>query len=75
LSRTKKQQYQLSQLASNLELEDSDTDGYNEVDVYVAYRRPTVVDENGDEPLSDYILDRLQDARMLAMAAYEKAHM
>lgn len=75
MSRTKKQQYQLSQLASNLELDDDDTDGYDDVDVYVAYRRPTVVDENGEEPLSDYVLDRLKTARILAMLAYNKAHM
>ena len=65
---------QQSQQASNLSLDDGDEDGYDEVDVYVAYRRPIVVDEDGDEPLSDYVLDRLKTARILAMLAYNKAH-
>jgi hypothetical protein len=66
--------HQPSQQASKFELDDSDTDGYDEVDAYVAYRRPTVVDEDGEEPLSDYVLDRLKAARILAMLAYNKAH-
>ena len=76
MSRTKKQQHQLlqSQQASNSELDEGDGDGYEEVDIHVAYRRPIVVDEDGDEPLSDYVLDRLKTARILAMLAYNKAH-
>jgi hypothetical protein len=68
-------QHQPSQQVSKFEIDDGDTDGYDEVDVYVAYRRPEIVDEDGDEPLSDYILDRLKTARILAMLAYNKAHM
>lgn len=72
LPKTKRQQQQL--LTRHI-IEDDDTDGYDEVDVYVAYRRPRIVDEDGEERLSDRVMDRLKTARMLAMLAYNKAHM
>lgn len=70
LSKTKKQQLQLHQQASNLVIDDDDDDdGIEITDCHVAYRRQSLVDDDGDEPLSNYVLDRLTDARMLALAA------
>ncbi len=75
LSRSKRQQYQLAhQPPSNRELDDSNEDDFEIPDFHVAYRRPTIVDEDGDEPLSDYVLDRLKTARMLAMMKYREVH-
>jgi len=73
LSRTKKQQllllqHQPSQQASDLDLCDSDSEDFEIQDLQVAYRRPVTVDEDGDEPLSNHVLDRLQDARELALS-------
>jgi len=56
-----------SPLASNRTVDD-DNEDFEIQDLYVAYRRPIIVDDDGDEPLNNYILDRLQDARMLALA-------
>jgi hypothetical protein len=74
LSRTKKQQllllrqHQPSQQASDLELCDDNNEDFEIQDVHVAYRRPVLVDDDGDQPLSSYVLDRLQDARELALS-------
>ena len=77
LSRT--QQRQLSLQRSNTsELEAGGDDGYDDIDLHIAYRRPTLVPcddtcNHQDEGLSDHIVFRLWLARQLAMRAYEKA--
>jgi hypothetical protein len=74
LSRTKKQQLQLlrqhqpSQQASDLDLCDDHNEDFELQEIHVAYRRPVMVDEDGDELLSNHVLDRLQDARELALS-------
>ena len=55
-----------SPLANN-HIDDDDDDDVT-LDIHVSYRRPIIVDDDGDQPLSNYILDKLQDARILALA-------
>jgi hypothetical protein len=63
---------QQPQLASDIE--DSDDDGYDEIDIYVAYRRPELVHEKTklDSDLSEHIKFRLWLARQLALAKYQE---
>jgi hypothetical protein len=74
LSRTKKQQllllrqHQPSQPASDLDLCDDHNEDFELQEIHVAYRRPVMIDEDGDEPLSSRVLDRLQAARELALS-------
>lgn len=71
LPKTKRQQ---QQLLTRHVVDDDDTDDYDDLDIYVAYRRPRITDEDGEEALSPRILDRLKTARMLAMLTYHKHH-
>jgi len=68
------QQRQLSLQRSNpSELDDDDDDGYDDIDLHVAYRRPNLIPcddrcQNHDEDeLSDYVLVRLAVARAKAL--------
>jgi len=74
------QQRLLNQLRSNpSELDDSDDDGYDDIDFQVAYRRPTLIlcDDKcdlQDEDLSDHIVFRLWLARQLALKKFNEVH-
>ena len=75
LPRTQKQQLQLHQQASNLEVDDDgDDSGIEITDVCVAYRRPRIAYDNDNDELSDYVIARLAIARKLAMAKYRELH-
>ena len=53
------------------DLEDNDDGGADEIDVYVAYRRPEVVDQPADEvDISEHARMRLFIARTLALKKY-----
>jgi hypothetical protein len=62
----------LTQLRSDLE--DSDYGDYDEVDIYVGYRRPELIKNKNidDEELSDYVKTRLLLARYLALKKYHE---
>ena len=73
-------QKQLSLQRSNPDkLEDSDDNGYDDIDLHVAYRRPTLIlcdddtcyDHDEDE-LSDHVLVRLAIARAKAVYRYRE---
>lgn len=69
--RLKKQLAQAHAIPSDLE--DDDDIGYDEIDIYVAYRRPEIVHDNPDkDELSPYITVRLALARAKAMAKYRE---
>ena len=78
MSRT--QQRQLSLQRSNTsELEAGDDDGYDDIDLHIAYRRPTLVPcddtcNHQDEGLSDHIIFRLWLARQLALKKFKEVH-
>ena len=78
LPRSKQKQLSL-QRNNPSEIDDDNDDGYNDIDLQVAYRRPTLVpcdfhcDHDQDE-LSDYVLVRLAVARAKAMAHYRTTH-
>lgn len=57
-------------LLSNLD--DGDDIVIDDEDLYIGYRRPELVKNIilDDDDLSDYVLDRLRQARELAMEAY-----
>lgn len=75
LPRTQKQQLQLHQQASNLDIDDNNDDDSIEItDVYVAYRRPKLVHDHEESELSDYVIKRLAMARELAMDKYRELH-
>ena len=58
-----------SPLASNHLVDDKDDDTDDIIlDMHVGHRRPMILDDDGEQQLSNYILDRLQDARILALA-------
>ena len=57
---------------SNQDINDNDNDSYDEVDFQVAYRRPKIIHDDADAPLSDYVLARLAKARELAMEKYRE---
>lgn len=64
---------QQHQLASDIE--DSDDDSYDDLNIYVAYRRPELVHKKtklDDGDLSEHIKFRLWLARQLAMAKYQE---
>ena len=83
LPRTKRQQFQLlSQPQSNYGIDDSDdSDGADDLDFHVAYRRPEIVkgsigyslDEDIDD-LPKHITDRLAQIRALALEKYREVH-
>jgi len=59
-------------------LDDGNNDGYDDIDLHVAYRRPTLIlcddkcyDHDEDE-LSDHVLVRLAIARAKAMNRYRE---
>jgi hypothetical protein len=80
LPRTKRQQHQLlSQPQVSNSADDSDDDEYDEVDLHVAYRRPTVIDksykfdlDNDDEELPTHITERLAQIRAMALEKYKE---
>lgn len=78
MSRT--QQRQLSLQRSNTsELEAGADDGYDDIDLHIAYRRPTLVPcddtcNHQDEGLSDHIIFRLWLARQLALKKFKEVH-
>ena len=76
LPRSKQKQLSL-QRSNPSKLDDSDDDGYDDIDLHVAYRRPTLIpcdlDCDQDE-LSDYVLVRLALARAKALARYQTIH-
>ena len=59
------------------EIDDGDDDGYDDIDLHVAYRRPTLIicdtkcNHNGEDELSDYVLVRLAVARAKALKQYQ----
>jgi hypothetical protein len=59
----------LTQLQLKSDLDEGDNDVYNEVDVYVGYRHPRLVD---NDDLDDRVLDRLRQAREKAMEKYRE---
>jgi hypothetical protein len=81
LPRTKRQQHQLlSQHRSNFGLDDSDDDYGEEIDFYVAYRRPNIVDRSivydldDDSELPTHITERLAQIRAMALEKYKEVH-
>ena len=71
LSRTKRQQTRLI----NHDIDDSDDDFGDELDFHVAYRRPELEEHDTDhDDVSDYVAERLAQARALAMAKYREIH-
>ena len=69
------------EVRSNLELEDSEDDGADEIDCHVAYRRPEVVTESyvydldsDDDDLPSHITERLAQIRALALEKYKEVH-
>jgi hypothetical protein len=77
LKRQLRQSQQKPQLLSNFGIDDND-DIIVDDDVTFGRNRQAkkfgnIVHED-DEPLSDYVMDRLAQARELAMEAYRKAH-
>jgi hypothetical protein len=68
LPRTQKRQ---QQLLSNSEVDDSDDDDWDEIDIFVAYRRPCLVKCDSSEELSDYVKFRLFLARQLALMKFD----
>ena len=76
LPRSKQKQLSL-QRSNPSKLDDSDDDGYDDIDLHVAYRRPTLIpcDLHCDrDELSDYVLVRLALARAKALARYRILH-
>ena len=72
-------QKQLSLLRSNPnEIDDGDNDGYDDIDLQVAYPRPNLIPCNDDcydhdeDELSDHVLVRLAIARAKAMNRYRE---
>ena len=55
------------------EIDDGDNDGYDDIDLHVAYRRPSLIPCDHDE-LSDYVLVRLALARAKALDRYRITH-
>jgi len=72
LPRSKQKQLSL-QRSNPSKLDDSDDDGYDDIDLHVAYRRPTLIPCDHDE-LSDYVLVRLALARAKALDRYRIIH-
>ena len=78
LPRTKRQQHQLlSQRRSDVD--DSDDEHGDEIDIFVAYRRPELVKIeynlfDDDEELPKHITDRLAQIRALALEKYKEVH-
>ena len=78
LSRT--QQRQLSLQRSNTsELEAGGDDGYDDIDLHIAYRRPNLVPcddtcNHQDDGLSDHIIFRLWLARQFALKKFKEVH-
>jgi len=77
LPRSKQKQLSL-QRSNPDEIDDGDDDGYNDIDLHVAYRRPSLIpcndqchDHDQDE-LSDHVLVRLAIARAKAMDRYRE---
>jgi hypothetical protein len=71
----KRLQKQLAQVQTPSNINDEDDDGYDEIDICVAYRRPEIVhdDSNTDEDeLSPYVTVRLAVARAKAMSRYRE---
>ena len=60
------------------ELEDSDDNGYDDIDLHVAYRRPNLVPcddtcyDHDEDELSDHVLVRLAIARAKAVDRYRE---
>ena len=73
LSRTQKH---LQALLAPSEAEDGDDDSYDDIDIYVSYRRPELVHETQqkDGDLNDHVRFRLWLARQLAMARYHELY-
>jgi hypothetical protein len=74
------QQKQLSLQRSNpSEIDDDDDDAYDDIDLQIAYRRPTLIpcddqcQSHDEDELSDYVLVRLAVARAKAMKLYKEA--
>ena len=60
------------------EIDDGDNDGYDDTDLHVAYRRPTLIPcdnncyDHDEDELSDHVLVRLAIARAKAMNRYRE---
>lgn len=68
------QQLHQQQPQPTSDIDDSDDDGYDELDIYVAYRRPELVHDKqpDDGDLSEHVKFRLWLARQLALAKYHE---
>lgn len=68
--------YKRQVLAASLEIDDNDDPaGSDELDVYVGYRRPSLVDDHSaNDQVSDYVSVRLAVARAKAMSAYRQKY-
>jgi hypothetical protein len=55
------------------EIDDTDTDS-DDMDIYIGYRRPEIVDSpvHSDPDLSDHVRTRLLIARLRAMKKYQE---
>lgn len=61
------------------EIDDGDDDGYDDIDLHVAYRRPSLIPcddkcHHGQDELSNYVLVRLALARAKALARYRTTY-
>ena len=60
------------------EIDDGDDDGYDDTDLHVAYRRPTLIPcddkcyDHDEDELSDYVIVRLALARAKAINLYRE---
>ena len=67
LLKTRRQQ---QHLLTHTEVDDDDYDESEVTDFHVSYRRPRIVED--DDTVSDYIADRLANARKLALAKHRE---
>ena len=80
LKRTTKSLLTQLQLRSNFQVNDGDDDdSYDDIDIYVAYRRPEIVQGRAqiiddDEDLPEHIQWKLFLIRQLALAKYRETH-
>ena len=77
LPRTQQRQLNL-QRSNPSEIDDDDDDGYDDTDLHVAYRRPTLIPcddrcyDHDQNELSDHVLVRLAIARAKAINRYRE---
>ena len=74
MPRTKRQQLQLHQQASNLVIDDDEDDSteLDNLDYHRGRERPAIVYDFDHDTLSPYIIDRLAAAREKAMERYRE---